>query len=350
MATPAPHEALQPLHPSMKGKIDPVFEKIYNENIANTPMRPPDLAMLRTKYSVLYSYATGPTPEVGRIYDDTLPLDDGQLCAVRVYEPATQGPWPVHLDFHGGGWGLGDLDTESHICQHICAKANVAVIDIAYRLLPEHPFPAGIMDSFEALKYIYANGAKQFNIRTDSISLGGVSAGATIALSLAHLAPEASIPLCLIAVGTPAIDDISLYASAAESPHASMRENEFAPTLNWARLAWFDKLKWSTLPTEPVAREAAKQEMGWFTNLLDAPKATAEHPRTVIYTAGADPLRDEGERYGQKLVEQGVEVTMRRFPGVPHPFMHMDKDLWQAREFIDLTAKEIRQAHYASHA
>jgi acetyl esterase/lipase len=46
--------------------------------------------------------------------------------------------------------------------------------------------------------------------------------------------------------------------------------------------------------------------------------------KTVIYTAGCDPLKDEGEAYGRKLVEAGNEVTMKRFEGVPHPFMHMD--------------------------
>lgn len=69
-------------------------------------------------------------------------------------------------------------------------------------------------------------------------------------------------------------------------------------------------------------------------------------PRTIIYTAGADPRRDETERYARWLVEAGVKVTLRRFPGMPHPFMHMDKDLWQARQFIDQTAREIRLAHW----
>jgi acetyl esterase/lipase len=64
----------------------------------------------------------------------------------------------------------------------------------------------------------------------------------------------------------------------------------------------------------------------------------------VIFTAGADPLRDEGEAYGRLLAENGNEVVLKRFPGVPHPFMHMDKDLWQAAEFIERTAKEIRWA------
>lgn len=342
------HEALQPVHPSMAGKLDPVFEKLYNDNVANTPLKPIDLGILRSKYSVLYSYGTGPAPDVGRIYDDQIPLDSdpSTKLGVRVYEPATKGPWPVHIDYHGGGWGLGDLETEAHICRHICKKANVVVIDVAYRLVPEHAFPTAITDSFEALKYTHAHGKEKFNILPDSISLGGVSAGGCIALALAHLARDNKpqpIPLKLIAVGTPVIDDISQYPTAADSPWPSMRENEHAPTLNWGRLSWFDKLKWSSLPTDPEAHDAARKEVGWFANLLQAPnfKGLA---KTVIYTAGADPLRDEGERYAQVLVENGVEVTMKRFPGVPHPFMHMDKDLWQASEFIDMTAKEIRQA------
>ena len=343
------HEALQPIHPSMAGKLDPVFEKLYNDNVANTPLKPIDLAFLRSKYSVLYSYGTGPAPEVGRVYDDRIETAHGVALDVRVYEPASQGPWPVHLDFHGGGWGLGDLDTEAHICRHLCAKANVVVVDVAYRLVPEFPFPTGITDSFAALRYVHEHGAARFNIRPDSISLGGVSAGGCIALALAHLARDhrpAPIPLRLVAVGTPVIDDLAQYASAAESPFPSMQENEFAPTLNWGRLAWFDKLKWSSLPADPAQHKAFREEkVGWFANLLKAPRFDGL-ARTVIYTAGADPLRDEGERYAQLLVAAGVEVTVRRFPGVPHPFMHMDKDLWQASEFIDKTAREIRLAHW----
>lgn len=347
-STDAKHEALQPIHPSMAGKLDPVFEKLYNDNVANTPLRPIDLGVLRSKYSVLYSYGTGPAPDVGRIYDRQIPIDDGSGANldIRVYEPDTKGPWPVHIDYHGGGWGLGDLDTEAHICKHICKKANVVVIDVAYRLVPEHPFPVGITDSFAALKYIHAYGAQDFNIMPESISLGGVSAGAFIALALAHLARDNKpnpIPLKLVAVGTPVIDDLSQYSSAAESPFPSMQENEMAPTLNWGRLAWFDKLKWSSLPADPKEHKAARENIGWFANLLNAPNFK-DLAKTVIYTAGADPLRDEGEQYAHKLVENGVEVTLKRFPGVPHPFMHMDKDLWQASQFIDKTAREIRLA------
>ncbi|KAM5343639.1 hypothetical protein ACJ41O_012176 [Fusarium nematophilum] len=338
------HEALQPIHPSMKGKLDPVFEKLYNENVASTPLKPIELSTLRSKYSVLYSYGTGPAPEVARQYDTQITTHEGITLDVRVYEPDTAGPWPVHLDYHGGGWGLGDLDTESHICKHICKQAGVAVIDVAYRLVPDHAFPCGVTDSFAALKYVYEKGAERFNIIPERISVGGVSAGGFISLALGHLARDAAIPIRLIAVGTPVIDDLSQYLCAMDSPFPSMQENEHAPTLNWTRLTWFDKLKWSSLgSTSEEIAEKRGQLPELFANLFKADDFT-NLPKTVIYTAGADPLRDEAEAYGMKLIEHGNEVTMKRFPGVPHSFMHMDKDLWQAKRFISQTAAAIRAA------
>lgn len=234
------------------------------------------------------------------------------------------------------------------------------MIDVDYRLVPEHAFPIGIQDSFAALQYIHAHGAEKFKIDPIRISLGGVSAGGNIALVCAHLARDASIPLRLVAVGTPTIDDISKYKSAADAPWASMHEMEHAPTLNWARLKWFDNLKWQSIAAEGPVRESQIAAVSWYANILDAPDFTGL-PKTVIYTAGCDPLRDEGETYAQKLVAGGNEVIQKRFMGVPHPFMHMDNgrhstcscplkrgiltgslDLWQAQEFINLTAQHIK--------
>ncbi|KAJ5260552.1 hypothetical protein N7478_012157 [Penicillium angulare] len=315
------HEALNPIHPSVLPHLDPVFVKLYNDNVANIPAGPIDLSVLRTKYSVLYSYGTGPAPDCARIYDSQLPGHNGDLIPVRVYEPASPGPWPVHIDFHGG--------------------ANVCVIDVAYRLVPEHAFPIGIQDSFAALQYIHAKGAEIFKIEPTRISLGGVSAGGNIALICAHLARDASIPLRLVAVGTPTIDDISKYKSAAEAPWPSMQEMEHAPTLNWGRLKWFDNLKWQSIEAEGSARESQISALKWYANALQAPRFDGL-AKTVIYTAGCDPLRDEGEEYARRLIKGGNEVIQKRFAGVPHPFMHMDKDLWQAKDFIDLTAEHIK--------
>lgn len=332
------HEPVQPIHPSMEGKLDPDFVKLYNDNVAFKPLGPIDLFVLRKHYSQLYSYGTGDAPEAARTYDTTFPLEDGTEITLRVYEPESKGPWPVHVDYHGGGWGLGDLDTESHICKHICKQANVVVIDVAYRLVPEHPYPVQITDSWAALQYIYKHGAEKFNIKPDSISIGGVSAGGCVALALSHLARDAGIPIRIVATGTPVVDD--LPDNVADSPHESMRENQFAPTLNWQRLSFFNSLKF---PKDP--EELKKSKSGFFHNLFLAPNFK-NLPKTVIYTASADPLRDEGEKYGKILFENGNEVIIKRFIGVPHPFMHMDGSLKQGREFIDETARHIRLAHW----
>jgi acetyl esterase/lipase len=102
------HEALNPIHPSLLGKLDPAFVKLYNENVANTPNRPIDLQALRKGYSKLYSYGTAPGPDVGRIYDTKVPGWEkypGDID-IRVYVPDGERPengWPVHVDYHGGG-------------------------------------------------------------------------------------------------------------------------------------------------------------------------------------------------------------------------------------------------------
>lgn len=337
------HEAINPLHPSMMDKMDPVFIKIYNEHVANMPNRPIDLPVLRQNYSKIYSYGTAPAPVINDITEITFPSFDNVMVKLRIYKPDAYSDslLPVHLDFHGGGWGLGDLDTESHILKHYVSLAKVAVVDVEYRLVPENPFPTGLKDCFEATKFIY-NNATKFGFNKDSISVGGVSAGGNISLAVDHLCRDIGLKLKLVCAGTPQVSDIKDIDDPSESKYPSMKECEFAPTLNWARLKWFDTLKWSSFQEEDL--EQIFKEVGWLKSILDAPDFK-DLTKTVIYTAGCDPMRDEGETYAKKLIDNGVEVVFKRFPGVPHPFMHMDKDLWQAKQFIELTATELALAH-----
>ncbi|CAK7901592.1 hypothetical protein CAAN1_11S03598 [[Candida] anglica] len=340
------HEAINPIHPSMVDKLDPAFVKLYDEHVANTPNRPIDLEVLRKNYSKIYSYGTAPAPEIKDVKDIKFPSFDGYEVTLRVYRPNGSNPddlLPVHIDFHGGGWGLGDLDTESHILKHYVELAQIAVVDVDYRLVPDFAFPTGLKDCYEATKYIYDHASK-LGFLKDSISIGGVSAGGNICLAVSHLIRDLGIPLVLCAAGTPQVDDIEPYKTAQDAPYPSVSECEFAPTLNWARLKWFDKLKWDSLSKDPIEKEAQLKEIGWFKSIITAPN-WENLPKTVIYTAGCDPMRDEGEAYATKLLQNGNEVVFKRFPGVPHPFMHMDADLWQASQFIKMTAFELALAH-----
>ncbi|GME94825.1 unnamed protein product [Ambrosiozyma monospora] len=342
------HEAINPIHKSVEGKLDPTFVKIYREQVANTPNNTKiDLATLRKTYSSSYSYRQAPAPGITNVKDIKFKSFDGTEIILRIYRPNDAKPdelLPVHIDFHGGGWGLGDLDTEVHILKHYVANARIVVIDVDYRLIPEVPFPSGLKDCFEAVKFVYSH-ADELNVNKNSISVGGVSAGGNISLAVNHLCRDEGIKLVLVCAGTPQVSDIQNISKADESPYKSMKEFEFAPTLNWARLKWFDTMKWSSFDElSENEKEEKIKEIGWFKSILDAPN-WENLTKTVIFTAGCDPMRDEGEAYCKKLIDYGNEVVFKRFPGVPHPFMHMDKDLWQAQEFIKLTSQELAIAH-----
>ncbi|KAF2488548.1 triacylglycerol lipase [Lophium mytilinum] len=346
MAAGVGHESLNPLDPVVLPKLDPKFVEIYNKNVANTLNKPIDLNVLRKVYSRMYGYATAAGPECAKEYELEVPgwsKYPGSI-AIRIYEPHGEKPeagWPVHFDFHGGGWGLGDLETESHICRHICVNAGVIVVDVDYRLVPEYPFPVGVRDCEAVLRHVLSKPA-EFKINPSIITFGGVSAGACIALIVNHLARDAGIPIKGVIVGTPTVADISTCATASDSPYPSIRDMEFAPLLNWARLKWFDTLKWESLEKDDSAKRAEQEkDVSWFRDIIQAPNCEGLANITVIMTAECDPLRDEGEAYGRMIEEKGNKVVVKRFKGVPHPFQHMDAALDQAKEFIQDTVDYV---------
>lgn len=139
----------------------------------------------------------------------------------------------------------------------------------------------------------------------------------------------------------PQTTDWAEMKEASDSPYKSFIENEFAPCLSWKRLAYFRD-------QTAAKNEAEKAE-------IDARPVYVRQPidgnlkgvcRTFIATAEQDPLRDEGEAYGQRLIELGVRVSMRRYTGVPHPFMHM-LTIKKAQLYIEDVCSEIRSAHDA---
>ncbi|ODV66085.1 alpha/beta-hydrolase [Hyphopichia burtonii NRRL Y-1933] len=340
------HEAVNPIHPSMVDKLDPEFVKLYDRHVANTPNKPIDLATLRENYDKIYSYGTASYPTIQNIEEITFASFDGADIKLRIYRPNGTNlneKLPVHIDFHGGGGGLGSLNTEEHILCHYVELAKIAIVDVDYRLVPDYKFPTYIKDCFEATKYVYENSDK-LGFNNESLSIGGVSVGGNIAFIVSHLCRDAKIPLVLCLAGTPQVDDVEPYYLTADSPYESSRECEFAPTLNWARITFFDKLKWQHLSKDPEKRSEELKEIGWFKSVMNAPDFS-NLPKTVVATAGCDPMRDEGEAYACKLIQNGNEVVFKRYPGVPHPFMHMDASLLKASDYIRYTAHQLVLAH-----
>ena len=106
---------------------------------------------------------------------------------LRIFTPRDTGDTklPVLVQFHGGGWVIGDLDTHDNMCRYFANESDVIVVAVDYRLAPEHPFPAGIQDCIAATEWVHANAA---SIGADSSKLAvtGDSAGGNMAAIVAQ--------------------------------------------------------------------------------------------------------------------------------------------------------------------
>ena len=253
-------------------------------------------------------------PELARVAPFSIPAPHGAIPA-RIYVPKEprlkNGLAPALVFFHGGGWVIGDLDSHDVVCRQLADAGALIVIAIDYRLAPEHKFPAAIDDAIAATKWVAAN-ARELGIDATRLSVGGDSAGGNLTAVTALAARDGNGPaLAGQVLIYPAVD----FAMT----HGSHSEPETSVLLTHSVIRWFrdhylngtaDILDWRASP----ARAAS----------------LAGLPPAYVLTAGADPLRDEGDEYAARLKQAGVSVAFKHFPGQFHGFFTMGKLLREA--------------------
>ncbi|KAI0127672.1 Alpha/Beta hydrolase protein [Xylariales sp. AK1849] len=335
-----------PIHPEFLARLDEDFINYYNQNLGRAkPTNTVPVQKIRINAAQYRSPTARDFSSASCVQDIKLAAGDGHLFTARLYKPDPRtspygaGPYPVHLNFHGGGFTSGDLTSDAQICMQIRTRLGIIVADIDYRLRPEHGVGKGHEDCWSAVQWIYRN-SPDICARSDSISIGGISAGGQIGAVVQQFARDKGIPLKLAFLGVPSVVSHAHYEKPSDSEFASFVENEFAPCLNWARIMFFrEKSKSDKNDEEEQPDRAALPDVyanplyGNLNDLCD----------TFIATASADPLRDEGEFYGQKLIEASVKTTVRRYDGVPHPFMHMP--IKKAQMYLYDLCEALRSAH-----
>ena len=253
-------------------------------------------------------------PELKSVEPLTIPAPQGSIPARR-YVPKTlrqtNGLARCLIFFHGGGWVIGDLDTHDVVCRKLAEEGQLIVISVDYRLAPEHKFPAAVDDALAATAWIAAK-ARELSIDAARLLVGGDSAGGNLAAVAAISARDGN---------GPAISGQVLIYPATDfaMSQPSHREPETSILLTHTVIRWFRD--------HYLRSEADGQD--WRASPARA-KTLSGLPPAFVVTAGADPLRDEGEEYANRLKEAGVAVTFRTFPGQFHGFFTMGKLLNKA--------------------
>jgi acetyl esterase len=234
---------------------------------------------------------------------------------VRVYAPESAAPLPIVVYYHGGGWVYGDLEMHDRICRRIANLGHCVVVNVAYRLAPQHPFPTPMLDCCAALEWA-AGQAPSLNGDARRLGVAGSSAGGNLAAAVALRARDEHGPeLGLQVLIYPVLD--STMATR------SYEDNRDTPVLTRDAMAGY----WSQYVPSRSDRANPYASPSFAASL-------AGLPRTFIATAGVDPLCDEARAYAARLRAEGVEVTERHYEGQVHGFLTINADF---SDSIDLT-------------
>ena len=203
--------------------------------------------------------------------------------------------------FHGGGFTIGDLETHDDGLPSARRQSGATTVAVDYRLAPEHPFPAGIEDSWAALRWVTRIAGARRTTDEVRIVVGGDSAGGNISAVVALMARDAGIDLAAQLLVYPMVE------VADDSP--SMAENGSGYILDSETMDWFREC-------------CAADPADWRASPIRAASHAGVAPALVI-TAEFDPLRDQGSNYAAKLATDGVEVTHSPYDGMVHTFFQL---------------------------
>ncbi|KAL1903160.1 hypothetical protein Sste5346_000444 [Sporothrix stenoceras] len=275
-------------------------------------------------------------PEEGLEVTEHVVREGETAIQVRVYHPTASGDCalPVYIFFHGGGYFLGSLDTEDANCRHLALQTRVAVVNVGYRHTPEHPFPAASDDAWSAFQWVVSQGP-ELKFDNSKIVVGGISAGATLAISVALKASEtqSSVRPRGLVLTVPATVHPNHFPADLIKGEPSLIQNAEAPFINAARLRGFMAMYKPTPETHPAVSPL----------LVEASVlASLQLKRVAVHVAGRDPLRDEGLLFEAKLRLAGIPTTLYTYPGLPHAFMSHPKlpstKTWRERMWADVKA------------
>lgn len=304
----------------------PPIAKLSPENARNVPTLKNAVEEMNAESVTARALSVAkPMPEpVGSIDHIVIPGTEGEILA-RVFTPEGDGPFPVLVYFHGGGWVIANLDVYEPSCRALCNAAECVVVSVAYRQAPEHKFPAAVDDAYAATQWVMRN-ASQLGGDPNRVAVGGESAGGNLAAVTCLKARDEG--------GRPPVFQLLIYPVtnyAFDTP--SYRENANSKPLSADMMPWFFKyyLENERDGDNPYVSPLRARDMSGL-------------PPALVITAELDVLRDEGEAYAERLREAGVLTKAVRYDGMVHEFFGLAGAVDKAKEALTEAADGLKAA------
>lgn len=277
-------------------------------------LEPPDIRRVYRLHRQLVSIAVhGAARANDGHFDRTLYAgSDGRAIPIRVYPPRSIHPQcRIILFFHGGGWVIDDVNRYHRTCRSLAEMTGSYVISVDYRRAPEHKFPAGLKDCYEAARQVFAAAARR-GISHKHIVLAGDSAGGNLAAAVSLLALKRKEFKVMRQV---LIYPVTACEYGEDSPYASTREKGSGYLLTTERMRGYMEL---------YLNDPAQKDNPYVAPIKA--KSFAGYPDTLVITAENDPLRDEGEAFAEKLYRSGNPVMAFRIKNAYHGFFAFDPE------------------------
>ncbi len=279
-----------PLHPEIARLV---------ASLPEPPPGPIDPAVLRAVEEAMVAPLEERLP-LHSVEDVTARTPSGEV-PVRIYRPSDSAPG-VLVYFHGGAFFLGSLETHDHVARSLAVASGLIVVSVGYRRAPESAFPAGLEDCYGVVRWA----AEEIGAHRGILAVAGDSSGGTFAAAVVAMAHDDGFDgITHQVLFYPSLDldfDIDRYAS--------LRENAVGYGLETAGLKPFNAF-YIDSGADPTDPRVSPIKRGDLTGL----------PPALVLTAEFDPLRDEGELYGERLRKAGVAVTVSRYAGANHGFV-----------------------------
>ena len=302
--------------------IDPQVKPILDA-MANVPsMASVPLNQARQQYDAMRSMGFGPSVKADSVEDISISGPVGKIQA-KLYRSKNIERQGLLIQVHGGGYVAGSIagyEKESHA---FSVLSECTVLTFNYRLAPEHKFPAAYEDTLAVLAWVF-NNVESLGCDRNKIAITGDSAGGNIAAAAAITARDRGWPLAFQLLIYPNVD----YTKSYES----MRIFADLSSLPASGVAW--------AKSQYLSDES--QQKDWRVSPFKASRLEKIAP-TYIITGECDVLRDEAEAYAAALKSADVDVTLRRYAGMPHGFFSMGEFVDTARRAVEETCDILKK-------